>query len=206
MQTQQATRAIFIGFPSNQAGWLFYTEEKIGTMHIHVSYDATFDENFDSTLVFDTHPFQGSIAIRCTPTSNPSQLETFHEQEPSQSTGSITDFNDNALPQQTKEGSKESVTDQHENATGETKMIMKSMSSSKLPMKLKWKNPRTLRRADTQPGFDNTIQSTMMHFLRLKNKPCLLEKLSTMTLVTSECIHPWNLSCTMLSQVLKQHW
>jgi hypothetical protein len=35
-QVQQATRAIFIGFPSNQAGWLFYTEDKIGTMHIHV--------------------------------------------------------------------------------------------------------------------------------------------------------------------------
>jgi hypothetical protein len=70
-QVQQATRAIFIGFPSNQAGWLFYTEDKNRTMHIHVSYDATFDENFDTALIFDTHPFQGSLAICRAPTSNP---------------------------------------------------------------------------------------------------------------------------------------
>jgi hypothetical protein len=57
-QTQQATRAIFIRFPNNQAGWLFYTEQQIGSAHIHVSRDATFNENFDSALVFDTHPFQ----------------------------------------------------------------------------------------------------------------------------------------------------
>lgn len=63
-QTQQATRGIFIGFPSNQAGWLFYTENAIGTHHIHESHDATFDEFFDSTLVFNKHPFQGSLATR----------------------------------------------------------------------------------------------------------------------------------------------
>jgi hypothetical protein len=80
-----------------------------------VSYDATFDENFDSALVFDTHPFQGSIAICRTPTSNPTHLETFNEHESLQSTGSITDFNNTILPQQTKDGSKESVTDQYDN-------------------------------------------------------------------------------------------
>jgi hypothetical protein len=116
-QTQQATRAIFIGFPSNQAGWLFYTENKIGTMHIHVSYDATFDENFDSALVFDTHPFQGSIAIRRNPTSNPEQMESFTEQEPTQSTGSITDFHNAALPKQNEEGSEESVNNPDESVT-----------------------------------------------------------------------------------------
>jgi hypothetical protein len=83
-----------------------------------VSYDATFDENFDSALVFDTHPFQGSIAIRRAPTSNPSQLENFNEQEPTQSTGSITDFTNTVLPQQTEEGSEESVTDQYDNTAG----------------------------------------------------------------------------------------
>jgi hypothetical protein len=85
---------------------------------IFTSYDATFDENFDTALVFDTHPFQGSLAIRRAPTSNPIQLETFNEQEPSQSTGSITDFNNTVLPQQTEEGSKKSVTDQYDNTAG----------------------------------------------------------------------------------------
>jgi len=62
-QTQQATRGIFIGFPTNQAGWLFYTEEPIGSSHIHVSLDATFDETFDTALVFDMKPFQGSLSL-----------------------------------------------------------------------------------------------------------------------------------------------
>ena len=66
-QNQQATRGIFIGFPNNQAGWLFYTEQPIGSAHIHVSHDATFDETFDTALVFDTHPFQGSITLHHPP-------------------------------------------------------------------------------------------------------------------------------------------
>jgi hypothetical protein len=94
-QTQQASRAIFIGFPSNQAGWLFYTEQLIGTSHIHVSHDATFDENFDSALVFDTHPFQGSLAQRRTPAA--AQMQSFNEQTTTQKTGSVTDFSNTTL-------------------------------------------------------------------------------------------------------------
>lgn len=87
-QTQQASRGIFIGFPTNQAGWLFYMETRIGSSHIHVSRDATFDETFDSALVFDKHPFQGSLALRRTPAAT--DLESFNEQQPQHSTGSIT--------------------------------------------------------------------------------------------------------------------
>jgi len=49
-QIQQATRAIFIGFPVAQAGWLFYLPQPIGPHHFIVSQDAIFDEAFDSAL------------------------------------------------------------------------------------------------------------------------------------------------------------
>jgi hypothetical protein len=66
-----------------------------GSSHIHVSRDATFDETFDSALVFDKHPFQGSLALRRTPAAT--ELESFNDQAPQHSTGSITDST-NVLP------------------------------------------------------------------------------------------------------------
>jgi hypothetical protein len=111
-QTQQATHGIFIGFPSNQAGWLFYTEQLIGTRFIHVSHDATFDENFDSALVFDLHPFQGSLAFRRTPAANQLLLQSFKEQQPEQQTGSVADFQLNTFTQaQSEEGNETSSTE-----------------------------------------------------------------------------------------------
>jgi hypothetical protein len=89
-QTQQASSGIFIGFLSHQAGWLFYTDNHNGLNHIHTSRDATFDENFNSALVFDKHPFQGSLAFQTTPGAN--QLELFNQQEPTETTGSVNDF------------------------------------------------------------------------------------------------------------------
>jgi hypothetical protein len=119
-QTQQATRGIFIGFPSNQAGWLFYTEKPIGTHHIHVSHDATFDEFFDSALVFDTHPFKGSLATRPPPTST--QLQSFDPHDEHENTGSVTDTSNPTLPlEQSEEGTEEeeqvSITDPQNDST-----------------------------------------------------------------------------------------
>jgi hypothetical protein len=110
-QNQQASRGIFIGFPNNQAGWLFYTEKPIGSRHLHISHDATFDENFDSALVFDANPFKGSIAIRRTPAAT--QMQSFNEQTPTENTGSVTDTIATLPHPQSEEGNEqdESVTE-----------------------------------------------------------------------------------------------
>ena len=121
-QTQQASRGIFVGFPNHQAGWLFYTEQHIGSTHIHVSRDATFEENFDSALVFDKHPFQGSLAYRHTPAAN--EMQTFNNQTTDQSTGSVADFT--TLPQdQSEEGNEpdESSASENENENPETEPL-----------------------------------------------------------------------------------
>jgi membrane-bound lytic murein transglycosylase len=120
-QTQQASRGIFIGFPNNQAGWLFYTEQPIGSNHIHVSRDATFDENFESALVFNKHPFQGSLAYRRTPAAT--EMQTFNDQTEDQSAGSVTDFI--TLPQdQSEEGNEldESSMSDENSVTEQTKI------------------------------------------------------------------------------------
>jgi hypothetical protein len=93
---QHASHGIFIGFPDNQAGWLFYTESPIGSSHIHVSEDATFDENFDTALVFDQHHFQGSIANRRL--KPPSELKSYTGQVTEHHTGSLADFSSSSTP------------------------------------------------------------------------------------------------------------
>jgi membrane-bound lytic murein transglycosylase len=66
-----------------------------------VSCDATFDENFESALIFDKHPFQGSLAYKRTPAAT--EMQSFNDQTETQSTGSVTDFI--TLPQdQSEEG------------------------------------------------------------------------------------------------------
>jgi hypothetical protein len=121
-QTQQATHGIFIGFPSNQAGWLFYTEQTIGSSHIHISHDVTFDEHLDSALIIDTHPFQGSLALHRSPAQN--QLQPFDDQIPMETTGSIEDFNTDTLPpDQSEEGNKEKSTTEPINETNEPNIV-----------------------------------------------------------------------------------
>ena len=52
--SQRGIRAIHVGFPLNQAGWLFWIPV---SGHTLVSQDASFDENFSSPLVHDQRPF-----------------------------------------------------------------------------------------------------------------------------------------------------
>ena len=64
-QTQRSSiRGIFLGFPPKQAGYLIYLEDRIGTTHIMVSQDVTFDETFKSALATTYRPFQGAQFIR----------------------------------------------------------------------------------------------------------------------------------------------
>jgi hypothetical protein len=96
-QIQQATRAIFLGFPVAQAGWLFYLPQPIGPHRFIVSQDAIFDEAFDSAVVFDQKPFPGSLPIRSVPpTSDVLDPEYYDHQSNDmptmEHTGSIEDL------------------------------------------------------------------------------------------------------------------
>ena len=59
--TQQGTRGIFVGFPEDSSGWLFYVPS---TRRTYISLDAVFDENFTSPLRMPDLPFQGAFKIR----------------------------------------------------------------------------------------------------------------------------------------------
>ena len=60
---QQGIRGIFVGFPDDSAGWLFYVPDMKRT---YISLDAVFDENFTSPLSMSELHFQGALRIRGT--------------------------------------------------------------------------------------------------------------------------------------------
>ena len=62
---QQGIRAIFVGFPDDSSGWLFYVPSIKKT---YVSIDAVFDESFTSPLSMPDLPFQGALRLRGTVT------------------------------------------------------------------------------------------------------------------------------------------
>ena len=59
--SQQGVRGIFVGFPTDSAGWLFYVPDANRT---YISMDAVFDENFTSPLHLPTLPYQGAVKLR----------------------------------------------------------------------------------------------------------------------------------------------
>ena len=63
-QLQRGIRGIFVGFPNNQRGWEFYTEQSINGKHLHTSADAVFDEDFQTAYSKDVLPFYGARKIR----------------------------------------------------------------------------------------------------------------------------------------------
>ena len=92
-QTQRSSvRGIFIGMPNKQAGYLIYLEDRIGTAHIMVSQDVTFDEQFKSALATTHRPFQGAQFIRPVGTNTMhSLLQEDYEGDPL-ATGSVDDI------------------------------------------------------------------------------------------------------------------
>ena len=65
ISSQQGIRGIFIGFPSNQAGYLLYLEKPLqGHGHFMKSKDVAFDDNFDSALVSNKQTFRGGLKLR----------------------------------------------------------------------------------------------------------------------------------------------
>ena len=56
-QLQKGCRGIFVGFPDNQAGWLFFVEHKIGGSHLVISMDAVFDQHFLSGITTSNSNF-----------------------------------------------------------------------------------------------------------------------------------------------------
>ena len=58
---QRGIRAIFVGFPPRQAGWLFYVP---ASGHLLVSGDAAFDEDFNSTIALNHLTFHDSLPLR----------------------------------------------------------------------------------------------------------------------------------------------
>ena len=59
---QQGIRAIFVGFPDDSSGWLFYVPSTKRTYIL--SMDAIFDENFTSPLSMPDLPFRGALKLR----------------------------------------------------------------------------------------------------------------------------------------------
>ena len=58
---QQGIKGIFVGFPEDSSGWLFYVSNARKT---YISLDAIFDENFTSPLSMPDLPFQGALKLR----------------------------------------------------------------------------------------------------------------------------------------------
>jgi hypothetical protein len=86
---QRAIRGIFIVFPEQQAGWLFYLPTPLGTHCFIVSRDVMFDEAFDSTLAHTFRPFSGAMPERTTqPLPDPVNISD----SPLESTGSVSDY------------------------------------------------------------------------------------------------------------------
>lgn len=89
---QRGIRAIFVGFPPRQAGWLFYIP---ASGHLLVSGDASFDEDFKSTISLNHITFHDSLPLRSpgvlddpslpqswTSPPIPTNLSQFYEERP----------------------------------------------------------------------------------------------------------------------------
>jgi hypothetical protein len=65
---QRGIRGVFIGFPTNQAGWQVF----IPTYnHVLISCDVAFDEKFESHLSFDAKMFHDAMPSRPIPPPGP---------------------------------------------------------------------------------------------------------------------------------------
>ena len=62
---QQGKRGIFIGFPSQQSGWLIYSPEDGGRETV-VSMDAVFDESFVTAISLRPADSKGALKMRHT--------------------------------------------------------------------------------------------------------------------------------------------
>ncbi len=60
-QTQHGIRGIFIGFVTNQKGYLFYSP---ASWQIYISGDVTFDKIFSSTIATMWHLHHDNLALR----------------------------------------------------------------------------------------------------------------------------------------------
>ena len=60
---QQGIRAVFVGFPDDSSGWLFYVHSAERT---YISIDAIFDEIFTPPLCKPDLHFQGALRLRGT--------------------------------------------------------------------------------------------------------------------------------------------
>ena len=73
---QQGLRGIFVGFPEDSAGWLFYVPSSRKT---YISLDAVFDEDFTTPLTMPDLPFQGAIRLRNIKANTVDHDTTFEE-------------------------------------------------------------------------------------------------------------------------------
>lgn len=90
-QIQKAIRGIFVGFPTNSAGWLMYSAECANKLTI--SNDVHFDELFKTALSFDSKPFAGSVPIRtfADPSTRTNRHFDIYEDASLKQTGSVAD-------------------------------------------------------------------------------------------------------------------
>ena len=58
--TQQGIRGIFVGFPEDSSGWLFYVPNR---RKAYISLHEFFDENFTSPPSMPDLPFQGALKL-----------------------------------------------------------------------------------------------------------------------------------------------
>jgi hypothetical protein len=72
---QQGIRGIFVGFPTNQAGWQVYIP---ASGHLLTSCDVKFDEEFQSILQYDFSVFHNATPTRVNPPST-SQCYNTHQ-------------------------------------------------------------------------------------------------------------------------------
>ena len=89
---QRAVRGIFIGFPEHQAGWLFYLPNPLGNHHFIVSFDAVFDEAFESTLAHVHAPYSGAIPERSSIPLHEHLSTQELDDVPAQSTGNVAQY------------------------------------------------------------------------------------------------------------------
>ena len=90
LQIQRGLRTTFIGIPTNQAGYLFYSEEPIRGSHLLISLDAVFNEEFVTATASTSKVFSAGQTVRTVgngyvPPPYPLEQET---------TGDISDFLD----------------------------------------------------------------------------------------------------------------
>ena len=100
---QKGVRGIFIGFPTNQKGYLIYIPSTSRTI---TSLDVEFDENFKSAIAHTWTPFHDALALRPTHT----YIDT--SAPPTEHTGTISDslhLEEEMIKKTTKQEAEEEV-------------------------------------------------------------------------------------------------